>query len=97
MFTLNVPEEMLEKLRSMREEEEDFIRLREYKLGGGCSSKFILGLGIDEFDEDEDEKIDVQGVPFIAEKDFLLKHGHSFELSFNQNKEVLLNVTESDM
>lgn len=37
MFTLTLPDEMLERLRNMLEEEEDgtCIRLREYKLGGG--------------------------------------------------------------
>jgi len=37
MFNLNVPEEMLEKLRAMLEDEdeESCVRLREYKVGGG--------------------------------------------------------------
>lgn len=37
MFTLTLPDEMLERLRNMLEEEEDgtCVRLREYKLGGG--------------------------------------------------------------
>jgi hypothetical protein len=37
MFELTVPEEMLEKLRDMLEDEdeESCIRLREYQVGGG--------------------------------------------------------------
>lgn len=37
MFTLTLPDEMLEKLRGMLEEEDEgtCVRLREYKLGGG--------------------------------------------------------------
>ena len=37
MFTLNVNDEMLEKLRSMLEDEDEdtCVRLREYKVGGG--------------------------------------------------------------
>lgn len=37
MFELSVPEEMLEKLRDMLEDEdeESCIRLREYQVGGG--------------------------------------------------------------
>lgn len=37
MFTLTLPDEMLERLRNMLKEEEDgtCVRLREYKLGGG--------------------------------------------------------------
>lgn len=37
MFTVNVSDELLDKLRGMLEEEDDGIcvRLREYKVGGG--------------------------------------------------------------
>ncbi len=45
---------------------------------------------MDEVDEDEDEQLDVDGVNFIAENDFLLKYGSAFELTLNENKEVVL-------
>ncbi|WP_272701017.1 ErpA-related iron-sulfur cluster insertion protein [Desulfovibrio sp. Fe33] len=90
MFEVTVPEEMLEKLRDMLDDEESCVRLREYKTGGGCHSKIVLGLGIDELDEDEDERVQVEDVPFIAEKDFLLKHGRKYTLSFSDKKEVVL-------
>lgn len=37
MFELTVPEEMLDKLRNMLEDEdeESCVRLREYQVGGG--------------------------------------------------------------
>ncbi len=37
MFTVTIGEEMLEKLRSMLEDEDEdtCVRLREYKVGGG--------------------------------------------------------------
>jgi|UPI0004150FFD hypothetical protein len=37
MFELTVPEEMLEKLRGMLEDEDEdsCVRLREYQVGGG--------------------------------------------------------------
>ncbi len=37
MFELTVPEEMLDKLRTMLEDEdeESCVRLREYQVGGG--------------------------------------------------------------
>lgn len=50
----------------------------------------MLGLGIDEADEDEDVRIMVSDVPFIAEKDFLSKYGKKYSLGFNENKEVSL-------
>ncbi|MDD2967717.1 MAG: hypothetical protein PHN64_09635 [Desulfovibrionaceae bacterium] len=50
----------------------------------------MLGLGIDEMDEDEDEQISIKNIPFIAEKDFLMKYGTAFELTMNEHKEVVL-------
>ncbi len=37
MFTVNVSEELLDKLRGMLEDEDEgvCVRLREYKVGGG--------------------------------------------------------------
>lgn len=37
MFSVAIPEEMLEKLRTMLEDEDEdaCVRLREYKVGGG--------------------------------------------------------------
>lgn len=55
----------------------------------------MLGLGMEEMDEDEDEKIDVNGVPFIAEDSFLLKYGRNFDLSFNDDKQVVLTALDS--
>ena len=50
---------------------------------------------MDEADEDEDEQLTVQDVPFIAEEDFLMKHGSAFSLTFNDNKEVVLAALHS--
>ncbi|ACS81578.1 conserved hypothetical protein [Maridesulfovibrio salexigens DSM 2638] len=52
----------------------------------------MLGLGIDEADEDDDVQIEVSDVPFIAEEDFLTKYGKDFSLSFSENKEVVLTA-----
>lgn len=37
MFTVTIPDEMLEKLRAMLEDEDEetCVRLREYSVGGG--------------------------------------------------------------
>ena len=50
---------------------------------------------MDEFDEDEDVQIDIDGVPFAAEQDFLDKYGKSFTLSYGENKEVVLTANEA--
>ena len=51
---------------------------------------------MDEFDEDEDEQIDIDGVPFAAEKDFLEKYGTAFTLSYGENKEVVLTANQAE-
>ena len=55
----------------------------------------MLGLGMDEMDEDEDEKIEINGIPFVADDSFLLKYGRSFDISFNNDKQVMLTALES--
>ena len=72
MFKVTVDENVLARLREMlKEEGDDFcVRLREYKLGGGCRTRIIIGLGVDELDEDEDEKMDVAGVPLLLNPTF---------------------------
>ena len=49
---------------------------------------------MDEMDEDEDEKIEVEGIPFIADESFLLKYGKTYDLSFNEDKQVVLTALE---
>lgn len=56
----------------------------------------MLGLGIDEADEDEDLRIDVNDVPFIAEKDFVSKYGKKYSLTFSESKEVVLTPLEAE-
>ena len=95
MFTVTIDDAMLQKLRTMLEEEDEgtCVRLREYKVGGGCHSKITLGLGMDAADEEEDVKTRIHDVPFVAEKDFLLKHGNEFSLSFCEDKGVVVTAT----
>ena len=61
MFTVTIDEAMLQKLRAMLEKEDEgtCVRLREYKVGGGCHCKIALGLGMDVPDEEEDEQVRV--------------------------------------
>ena len=98
MFTVTVDDEMLAKLRSMLEDEDEgtCVRLREYTLGGGCRSRIILGLALEEKDEDEDEGVVVEDVTFIADSDFLLRYGRKFALVFNDEKQVEVRALDSD-
>ena len=45
MFIVTVSEDILAKLRSMLEDEDEgaCVRLREYTLGGGCRSRIVAG------------------------------------------------------
>ena len=104
MFTVTVDDAMLARLREMLEDEDDGVRvrLREYKHGGGCHAKFILGLGMAVIkgntmkpDEEEDICIDIDGVPFVAARDFLDKYGKRFSLGYNANREVLLEALDA--
>ncbi|MDO4840314.1 MAG: ErpA-related iron-sulfur cluster insertion protein [Desulfovibrionaceae bacterium] len=97
MFTVSVNDEMLAKIDKMLKEEDagSCARLREYKVGCACSCQIRIGLSIDKFDENEDEKADVRGVPFIAEKEFLMKYGKSFELSMGESKQVVVSPVKS--
>lgn len=51
----------------------------------------MLGLGMDERDND-DEFLDVDGVPFIAEKGFLDRYGRVFALSLNEKQQPVLST-----
>lgn len=95
MFTVDTTEELLGKLRSLLAEEdpEICVRLREYNAGCGCHCKVRLGLGLDA-PEEEDERVSVKGITFIAEKDFLLKHGRSYALTFDENRETVLTALD---
>ena len=96
MFTVTVNEEILAKLRSMLEDEDEgtCVRLREYTLGGGCRSRIVLGLAMEEMDGDEDESVQVEDVTFIADGDFLLRYGRKFALGFNEEKQVEVRALE---
>ena len=95
MFTVSVNEEILAKLRSMLEDEDEdtCVRLREYTLGGGCRSRIVLGLALEERDE-EDESTTVEDVTFIADGDFLLRYGRKFALECNGEKQLEVHALE---
>ena len=55
----------------------------------------MLGLGMDEADEEEDEQIDVKEVPFIASSNFLLKYGKNFDLHLDDASQVILTALDA--
>ena len=91
MFTVKINDDLLANLREMLEDEDEgtVVRVREYKLGGGCRTRIILGLAIEELDEEEDETIEMQGVTFAAESDFLLRYGREFAVALEDGRMVV--------
>ena len=55
----------------------------------------MLGLGMDEADEEEDEQISVNEVPFNASRDFLLKYGKNFDLHLDDAGQVILAALDA--
>ena len=49
---------------------------------------------MEEYDEDDDEikYLEIDNIKFMADEDFLVKYGRNFDLSFNENKEVVLKA-----
>ena len=94
MFKIKIEDRIFEKLSITLAEEDEgtCIRLKEYRVGGGWHAKIMLGLGMDEFDNDEDVSLTLQGIPFIADKGFLDKYGSSYILSINERNEIILSV-----
>ncbi len=94
MFSVSFDDDMFNKIKNLLEDEDDGtgIRLKEYKVGSACKTKFVLGIGMDEPDEDEDETMIIDGVLFLAEKSFLERYGNSFRIYLNENKNVSLKV-----
>jgi iron-sulfur cluster insertion protein len=92
MFSIELTSEALDKLRNMLRDNDSCVRLREFKVGCSCSAKIELNLGLDEMNEDEDEKLMLGDVPFIAEKDFLEKYGTQFQITMNETGDFALAV-----
>ncbi|WP_462323934.1 hypothetical protein [Desulfoplanes sp.] len=47
---------------------------------------------MDERDEDDDGLVEIRGVPFIADKDFLGLHGSVYQIDFDPKVGPVLNT-----
>jgi len=57
----------------------------------------VLGLSIDTVYETIDEKILIDGVPFIAQVDFIAKHGTAYSLEMESTGEVILKALDEPL
>lgn len=68
------------------EDDDDAVfRIKETKVGGGCKSHMELLVGIDEV-EDDDQKVQVEGLPFVISEDVVDSYGSSYEIYTDTDK-----------
>lgn len=89
MLEITVPTEILNKFQTLLKEEDSddaVIRIRETKVGGGCKSRIVLKVSIDEReDPDEEQETEVGGLPFVVNNEVIDSHGEKFEIFLNEN------------
>lgn len=82
MLQVTMPTEIAAKFKELlKEEGEDaVVRIRETKVGGGCKSRIVLKVSIDEReDPDEEVEVMVEGVPVVANNDVVESYGEVYE------------------
>ena len=78
-------------LRDALYDDECFVRVGQITVGGACCAKLILGVTIDEeFDEDEDIRQEIDGLPVVISRQLndTLK---DISLDFVPDKGVVVN------
>ncbi len=95
MLNIELSDGILERLKEMLEDDDSCIRIREYKIGQACHTRIKLGPSIDEYNEDEDEKMDINGISFIIEQDLILKYGSNFRISIDEAQEIAVKSLSS--
>ena len=77
MLEITVPPEVLSKFEELLKEEDSddaVVRIRETKVGGGCKSRIVLKVSIDERG----------GLPFVVNNEVIDAHGEKFEIFVNE-------------
>ena len=92
---MKVSEEAKSHFREFLEDtDEGFIRVGQISVGGGWSSKIILGVSIEEdFNEDDDVRIDVDGIPFALEKGFS-EHADKISIDVDPDKGIVVKIED---
>lgn len=82
MLQITMPPEIAAKFRTLLDDEgEDaVVRIRETKVGGGCKSRIVLKVSIDEREDPDDEvEVMVEGVPVVASNDVIESYGEVYD------------------
>lgn len=89
MLKVDIDPAIASRLKKLIEDEDNddaVIRIRETKVGGGCKSRIVLKISIDEReDPDEEVEINVDGVPIVAGKDVIDGHGEEYEFYVDEH------------
>ena len=81
----NVFQEMLES------SDEGFLRVGQITAGGGCGAKILFGCSIDEeFNEEDDVRFDVDGIPVVMDKN-LAGEFDTISISIDPEKGVVVS------
>lgn len=63
------PEALAAMRDSLEGYDDGFIRVNQMTVGGGCCSKLILGVTLDEeFNDEDDLRFEEEGLPIVIEK-----------------------------
>lgn len=83
MLKIVMPPEIGVKFKELIKEEDNddaVIRIRETKVGGGCKSRIVLKVSIDEReDPDEEQEIVVDGIPIVINNEVIDGYGEEYE------------------
>ena len=85
-MNITMDNEVMEKLRALLAAEDNdtaVVRVREARVGGGCESKLLLRLSIDER-EDEDITAEINSIPFAINEELAEQYGTDFVVTLNE-------------
>lgn len=91
---MQISSEALDAMRdSLEGYDNGFIRVSQMAVGGGCCSKLLLGVTLDEeFNDEEDIRLEEGGLPIVIEKQL---YNTLKDLRINLDPEEGIVVTHS--
>ena len=85
-MNITMGNEIMEKLRTLLAAENNdaaVVRVREARVGGGCESKLVLRLSIDER-ESEDIEAEINSIPFVINEELAEQYGTTFVVTLDE-------------
>ncbi len=89
MLNITLSPEAVARFKELLAEEDNedaVFRIREVKVGMACKSHMELRMGIDEReDEDEEQEVTVEGMPFVINNDVIDIYGTDYDVVLDEN------------